>query len=75
MTLPILPRGRARSFEAVDRLLARRWVQALLFTLVLVAAWLLGTRTAQAEGAEGPPSSRKIVVLWQEAGHLAVFSN
>jgi hypothetical protein len=61
MTLPVLPRPRLRSFQAVDRFLRRRWVQVVLFALVFAAAWLAGMRTAQAAGAE--------------PAHLAAFSN
>ncbi len=50
MTLPI-PRSRLPLvFLAADQVLTRRWVRALLFTLVFVLAWLLGTRAAHAAG-------------------------
>jgi hypothetical protein len=38
----------ARSLDRAERLLRKRWVQALLFAGVFVAAWLVGARTAHA---------------------------
>lgn len=49
MTFRALPPTPAQALTALDRLLQRRWIQALIFATALVLALSLGARTAYAE--------------------------
>ena len=37
-----------RGVEVADRLLKRRWIQAVLFLAAFLAVWLLGMKSAHA---------------------------